>query len=100
MNPDQTAPPWKQSHLGSYCLQYRLPKSISRREKPTTKVVTGRGRVDIKINKYCSNSFNIIEHLIYLFILEYQRNRFFFLSTSAALKRKPYDGFGDSVNGG
>ena len=31
MNPDQTAPR-TQSDLGSYCLQYRLPKYISRRE--------------------------------------------------------------------
>ena len=29
MNPDQTAP-WEQSDLGPYCLQYRLPKNISR----------------------------------------------------------------------
>ena len=25
MNPDQTAP-WEQSDLGTYCLQFRLPK--------------------------------------------------------------------------
>ena len=30
MNPDQTAPLWEQSDLGPYCLQYRLPKYISR----------------------------------------------------------------------
>ena len=30
-NPDQTAPK-EQSDLGSYCLQYRPPKYISRRE--------------------------------------------------------------------
>ena len=30
MNPDQTAP--LESDLGPYCLQYRLPKNISRRE--------------------------------------------------------------------
>ena len=29
MNPDQTAPK-EQSDLGPYCLQYRLPKNISR----------------------------------------------------------------------
>ena len=31
----------KQSDLGQYCLQYRLPKKISRREEQTTKAVTG-----------------------------------------------------------
>ena len=31
MNPDQTAPK-EHSDLGPYCLQYRLPKYISRRE--------------------------------------------------------------------
>ena len=36
MNPDQTAP------LGTYYLQYRLPKIINKREKQTTKVVPGR----------------------------------------------------------
>ena len=40
MEPDQTAP-FEQSGLGSYCLQYRLCKTKSRREKQTTKVVTG-----------------------------------------------------------
>ena len=30
MNPDKTAPN-EQSDLGPYCLQYRLPKKISRR---------------------------------------------------------------------
>ena len=35
MNPDQTAP-WEQSDLGSYCLQYMLPKNISRREEQKT----------------------------------------------------------------
>ena len=40
MNPDQTAPKGavrEQFNLGPYCLQYRLPKNISRREKQTTK---------------------------------------------------------------
>ena len=42
MNPNQTkGAVWDQSDLGPYCLQYRLP-NISRREKQTTKVVTGR----------------------------------------------------------
>ena len=41
MNPDQMAPE-EQSDLGPYCLQYRLPKTISRRNEQTTKVVTGR----------------------------------------------------------
>ena len=31
MNPDQTAAK-EQADLGPYCLQYRLPKNISRRE--------------------------------------------------------------------
>ena len=44
MKPDQTAP-WEQSDLGSHCLQYRLPKNISRRVEQTTKVMTGRLRV-------------------------------------------------------
>ena len=34
-----------ESDLGSYCLQYRLPKNISRREEQKTKVVTGGLRV-------------------------------------------------------
>ena len=29
VNPDQTAP-WEQSDQGPYCLQYRLPKKLSR----------------------------------------------------------------------
>ena len=37
MNPEQTA-------LGPYCLQFKLPKTISRREEQTTKVVTGGKR--------------------------------------------------------
>ena len=37
MNPDQTAP-WELSDLGPYCLQYGLPKNISRREVQTTKL--------------------------------------------------------------
>ena len=32
MNPDETAPKGEQSGLGSYCLQTRLPKYISRGE--------------------------------------------------------------------
>ena len=40
MKPDQTAPK-EQSDLGPYCLQYRLPGNISRREEQTTNVVTG-----------------------------------------------------------
>ena len=40
MNPDQTAP-WEQSDLGPYCLQYRLPKNISRCES-RRQVMTGR----------------------------------------------------------
>ena len=40
MNPDQTAP-FGSSDLGPYCLQYRLPKNISRQEELMIKVVTG-----------------------------------------------------------
>ena len=40
MNPDQTAP-FGSSDLGPYCLQYRLPKNISRQEEQMIKVVTG-----------------------------------------------------------
>ena len=33
MNPDQTAPNrWDQSHLVLYCLEYRLPKNIGKRQ--------------------------------------------------------------------
>ena len=35
VSPDQTAP-CEQSDLGPYCLQYRLPKNISRREDITS----------------------------------------------------------------
>ena len=35
IDPDQTAPK-EQSDLGPYCLQYRLPKNISRREEQWT----------------------------------------------------------------
>ena len=45
MDPDQTAPK-EQSDLGPYCLQYRLPKNISRREEQTTKVVIGGKKVN------------------------------------------------------
>ena len=43
MNLDQTAPKGakEQSHLGTYCLQYRLANHISRQEKLLTKVMTG-----------------------------------------------------------
>ena len=36
MNTDQAAP-LEQSDLCPYCLQYRLPKSMSRQEEQTTK---------------------------------------------------------------
>ena len=39
MHSDQTAA------LGPYCLQYWLPKNISRQEEQTTKVMTGEKRV-------------------------------------------------------
>ena len=41
INPYQTTSKKEQFDLGSYCLQYRLPKNISRHEEQTTKVVTG-----------------------------------------------------------
>ena len=34
MNPDQTAP-WEQSDLGTYCLQFRLPKHKQMSEQTT-----------------------------------------------------------------
>ena len=37
MDPDQTAP-LEQSDLGPYCLQYRLPKNMSRGEEKTKKL--------------------------------------------------------------
>ena len=40
MNPYQTAPK-EQSDLGRNCLQYRLPKNISRPEEQKTNGVTG-----------------------------------------------------------
>ena len=43
--PDWTAHQREQSDLSPYCLQHRLPKNISRREKQTTYVVTGGLRV-------------------------------------------------------
>ena len=45
MNPDQTAPR-EQSDLDPYCLQYRLPKSISKQDEQMTKVMTGGLRVN------------------------------------------------------
>ena len=39
-DPGQTAP-MEQSDQGSQCLQYMLPKNISRRGERTTQVVTG-----------------------------------------------------------
>ena len=40
MDPDQTVP--LQSDLGPYCLHYKLLNNTSRREKQTTKVVSGQ----------------------------------------------------------
>ena len=39
---------WEQSDLGPYCLQYMLPKNISRPEEKRTKVVTGSLWVNIR----------------------------------------------------
>ena len=44
MNPDQTAPTG-QSDLGQYCLLYRLPKNISRRQSRRHFVMSGEKRV-------------------------------------------------------
>ena len=35
-------------NMGPHCLQYRLPKNLSRQEEKTTKVRTGRLRVSWK----------------------------------------------------
>ena len=45
MDPDQMAPKGL-SDLGPYCFQYRLPKTISRRNKQTTKAVTSKLQVN------------------------------------------------------
>ena len=55
MNTDQTAP-LEQSDLRPYCLQYRLPKIISRHVEQTSKVVTGRLRVNAE-----SVTFNLLQ---------------------------------------
>ena len=39
--------PWEQSDLGSYCLQYRLPKTISRWGKQKTNAVTSGWSVNM-----------------------------------------------------
>ena len=39
----------EQSDQGPYCLQYRLPKNISRQEEQTTKDLTGGLRVKVSI---------------------------------------------------
>ena len=57
MNPYQTAP--KQSDMGPYCLQYRLPKNISRQEQQTTKVVNGGLRIKNSNMKF--ENYMIIE---------------------------------------
>ena len=38
---DQMTSKKEQFDLGSYCLQYRLPKNISRQDEQTTSVLTG-----------------------------------------------------------
>ena len=55
MDPDQT-----ESDLGPNCLQYRLPKNMSKQEEQTTKALTGGLRVNVvkkvrrnhSLNKY------------------------------------------------
>ena len=61
MNPDQTAP-WEQSDLGSYCLQYMLPKNISRREEhKTSRDWWAKGLCVVCINPdkhvFCQNKY-------------------------------------------
>ena len=45
MSPDQT-------DLGPYCLQYKLPKKISRQDRQRTEVVTGGLRVKWNTVRY------------------------------------------------
>ena len=45
--------PLDQTDLGSSCLQYRLPKDMSRKEEQTDTVLTGGKRVNTK--KMCGN---------------------------------------------
>ena len=45
MNVGRTVPK-EQSELCPYCLQYRLPKNISKQEEQITKVVTGGLRLN------------------------------------------------------
>ena len=54
MNPDQTAPKI-QSALSLYCLQYRQPKYLGRREREQTSiVVNSMKRVDRDLfSQYC-----------------------------------------------
>ena len=42
--------------LGPYCLQYRLPKNISRQEERTTKVMTGGYRLTAIIQSLSRNA--------------------------------------------
>ena len=49
MDPDQTAPK-EQSDLCTYCLQYRLPKNISRRESRLQKLwMVGKGLIVVLV---------------------------------------------------
>ena len=62
INPDQTAPK-EQSDLGPYCLQYRLPKNISRRLEQKTKVMTGRKSIKVSKGAKIRNRYNQVPQL-------------------------------------
>ena len=59
MNVDRTAPK-EQSDLCPYCLQYRLPKTISKQEEQATKVVTDGPKFNgilLLLNKHIRGTF-------------------------------------------
>ena len=60
--------PLEQPDLGSYCLQYRLPKNISRRVEQTTKV----GEKDIICKAYDNFIAFLQQVLINSLIEEYE----------------------------
>ena len=53
--------PREQSDLGSYYLQYRLPKNMGRQEEQTTKVMTGRLHVHVIVSEYLGQLFSYLE---------------------------------------
>ena len=64
MNPDQT----DCSDPGPYCLEYRLPKKISRWEKQTRKVVIGRLRVYSSVLMLLLLSFSLVRDLLHVYL--------------------------------